>query len=113
MRGSIWRASALPQNRELAETGAGNRFDLEQAEADLRDLEAQVTAAIASEAQVRAQLAAVVDGDIASIAKIKADLANAEWELQQTTVAVALRVLRHQPAAAARRLRRRHAVQSR
>jgi len=76
----------VAQNRELAATGAGNRFDLEQAEADLRDLEAQVTAAIASEAQVRAQLAAVVDNDIASIAKIKADLANAEWELQQTTV---------------------------
>src|SRR6188508_464354 len=46
----------VAQNRELAETGAGNRFDLEQAEADLRDLEAQVTAAIASEAQVQAQL---------------------------------------------------------
>ena len=76
----------VAQNRELAATGAGNRFDLEQAEADLQDLEAQVTAAIASEAQVRAQLAAVVDGDIASIAKIKADLANAEWELEQTTV---------------------------
>jgi multidrug resistance efflux pump len=27
-----------------------------------------------------------VDGDIASVAKIKADLANAEWELEQTTV---------------------------
>jgi multidrug resistance efflux pump len=35
---------------------------------------------------VQAQLAAVVDGDIASIAKIKADLATAEWELEQTTV---------------------------
>ena len=42
-------------------------------------------AAIASEAQVQAQLAAVVDGDIASIAQIKAELANAEWELEQTT----------------------------
>jgi len=76
----------VAQNRELAATGAGNRFDLEQAEADLRDLEAQGTAAVASEAQVRAQLAAVVDNDIASIARIKADLANAEWELEQTTV---------------------------
>src|SRR6187551_636551 len=28
----------VAQNRELAATGAGNRFDLEQAEADLRDL---------------------------------------------------------------------------
>ena len=76
----------VAQNKELAATGAGNRFDLEQAQADLADLEAQVGAAIASEAQVRAQLAAVVDGDIASIAKIKADLASAKWELEQTTV---------------------------
>src|SRR5512134_2355321 len=76
----------VQQNQELASTGAGNKFDLEQAEADLRDLEAQASTAIANEAQVRAQLAAVVDGDISSVAKIKADLANAEWELEQTTV---------------------------
>ncbi len=76
----------VQQNQELAATGAGNRFDLEQAEANLRDLEAQLGTNIANEAQVRAQLAAIVDGDIASVAKIKADLANAEWELEQTTV---------------------------
>jgi multidrug resistance efflux pump len=74
------------QHQELTSTGAGNRFDLEQAETDLRDLEAQVGTSIANEAQVRAQLAAVVDGDLASVAKIKADLANAQWELEQTTV---------------------------
>jgi multidrug resistance efflux pump len=76
----------VQQNRELAATGAGNRFDLEQAETDLRDLESQLSTAMANEAQVRAQLSATVGGDIASVAKIKADLANAEWELQQTTV---------------------------
>jgi multidrug resistance efflux pump len=76
----------VSQNRELTTTGAGNRFDLEAAEADLLDLEAQVAEAIATEAQYQAQLAAVVDGDIASIARIKADLATAEWELEQTTV---------------------------
>jgi multidrug resistance efflux pump len=76
----------VTQNEALAATGAGNRFDLEQAQTDLRDLEAQLGTAIANEAQVRAQLSAVVDGDVASIAKIKADLANAEWELEQTTV---------------------------
>jgi multidrug resistance efflux pump len=76
----------VQQNQELALTGAGNKFDLEQAEANLRDLEAQLGASVANEAQVRAQLAATVDGDIASVAKIKADLANAEWELEQTTV---------------------------
>jgi multidrug resistance efflux pump len=76
----------VQQNQELAATGAGNKFDLEQAEANLRDLEAQSGASIANEAQVRAQLAATVNGDISSVAKIKADLANAEWDLQQTTV---------------------------
>jgi multidrug resistance efflux pump len=76
----------VTQNEALAATGAGNRFDLEQAQTDLSDLEAQLGTAIANEAQVRAQLAAVVDGDVASIAKIKAELANAEWELEQTTV---------------------------
>lgn len=76
----------VQQNRELAATGAGNRFDLEQAETDLRDLEAQRATSQANEAQVRAQLAATVGGDIASVAKIKADLASAEWELEQTTV---------------------------
>jgi multidrug resistance efflux pump len=76
----------VTQNRELAATGAGNRFDLESAVSNLQDLEAQLAAATANEAQVQAQLAAVVDGDIASIARIKADLATAEWELDQTTV---------------------------
>jgi multidrug resistance efflux pump len=76
----------VQQNQELAATGAGNKFDLEQAEANLSDLEAQLGTSIANEAQVRAQLAATVNGDIASVAKIKADLANAEWELEQTTI---------------------------
>jgi multidrug resistance efflux pump len=76
----------VKQNEELATTGAGNRFDLEQAQTNLSDLDSQLATAIANEAQVRAQLAAVVDGDIASVAKIRADLANAEWELDQTTV---------------------------
>jgi multidrug resistance efflux pump len=76
----------VEQNRQLASTGAGNKFDLEQSEADLHDLEAQLAASIANEGQVRAQLAATVGGDIASVAKIKADLANAQWELEQTTV---------------------------
>jgi multidrug resistance efflux pump len=76
----------VQQNQELSSTGAGNKFDYEQAQANLRDLEAQLSASQANESQVRAQLAATVDGDISSVAKIKADLANAEWELQQTTV---------------------------
>lgn len=76
----------VTQNRELTTTGAGNRFDLESAEANLIDLESQLAAAVANEAQVQAQLAAIVDGDLASVARIKADLATAEWDLEQTTV---------------------------
>ena len=75
----------VAQNRELVSTGAGSQFDLDKAEADLADLESQVTAALANEAQVRAQLAAIVDGDQAAVARLKADLAKSRWELEQTT----------------------------
>ncbi|MDP2324571.1 MAG: HlyD family secretion protein [Gammaproteobacteria bacterium] len=76
----------VSQFSELTATGAGNRFDLEKAEADLKDLEGQAASALAGEARVRAQLAAVVDGDLASVAKLKADLAKARWELSQTVM---------------------------
>jgi multidrug resistance efflux pump len=72
------------QNRELAATGAGDKFALEQAEADVRELEAQLGANIAAEAQVRARLGATVGDDQAEIAEIKAQLAQARWELTQT-----------------------------
>jgi multidrug resistance efflux pump len=74
----------LVQNRELVTTGAGSKFDLDKAEADLAELNSQVTAALANEAQVRAQLSAMVGGDQATVAKIKADLAKSRWELEQT-----------------------------
>ena len=76
----------VEQNRELATSGAGNRFDLEQAESDLQNL-AGAASAPRSQTKLRSkrELAAVVDGDIASIARIKADLANAQWDLDQTT----------------------------
>ncbi len=74
------------QFEELARTGAGNRFDLEKAQADLANLEGQVASAVANEARSQAQLAAVVDGDLASVATIKANLAKARWELSQTVM---------------------------
>jgi multidrug resistance efflux pump len=72
------------QHRELAESGAGDRFALEQAEADVRQLEGQVSANLAAEAQIRAQLGAKVGEDQAEVAQIKAQLAHARWELSQT-----------------------------
>jgi multidrug resistance efflux pump len=72
------------QNRELAETGAGDRFALEQAETEVSELEAELRANVAAEAQVRARLGATVGDDQAEIAEIKARLETARWELSQT-----------------------------
>ncbi|HKA38552.1 MAG TPA: biotin/lipoyl-binding protein [Burkholderiales bacterium] len=80
----------VEQNRELTKTGAGDRFALEQAEANLAELEAERAAALANEGQVRARLNAVVgkgkDRTLAEVAQIRAQLENAQWELEQTVV---------------------------
>jgi len=89
----------VEQNRELAKSGAGTRFDLEQAEANLAELvgqresaRSQQAAAQASEAQalasvgqVKQKLGTKVDGTYAQVAQIRAQLANAKWLLDQTT----------------------------
>jgi len=89
----------VDQYRELVGSGAGNRFDLEQAESTLAELngqresarsaEAQARAAEAqaqaSVAQVRQRLGTKVDGTYAQVAQIRAQLANARWLLEQTT----------------------------
>jgi multidrug resistance efflux pump len=72
------------QNRELADTGAGDRFALEQAEAEVSQLEAELRASVGAEAQVRARLGATVGDDQAEVAEIKARLETARWELDQT-----------------------------
>jgi multidrug resistance efflux pump len=87
------------QNRELVAKGAGNRFDLEQAETNLRDAvgaldaarstEAQSRSAegqaLASERQIRQRMGAKAGGEWAQVAQVRAQLANARWELSQTT----------------------------
>ncbi|MDH5256280.1 MAG: HlyD family secretion protein, partial [Gammaproteobacteria bacterium] len=76
----------VKQYEELSATGAGNRFDLEKAQSDLANLRGQVASAVAQEARAEAQLAAVVDGDLASVATIKANLARSRWDLSQTVM---------------------------
>jgi len=81
------------QFRELADSGAGNRFDAEQSEADVRNLEGQLAAAAAAETQAREKLdAKTPEGEQDEVANVKAQiaqaeaqLANAKWELSQTT----------------------------
>jgi multidrug resistance efflux pump len=81
----------VAQNRELVKTGAGNKFDLEQAEANLKDLEGQAEAArasrvqaVAGEGQIKQKLGGRVKGEFAQVAQIRAQLENARWELEQT-----------------------------
>lgn len=75
----------VKQNSELAHTGAGDRFSLEEATTNLQELEAQLRSKLADEARIRAQLDAVVGQDQAEVAEIKASLERARWELTQTT----------------------------
>ena len=89
----------VEQNRELVKSGAGTRFDLEQAEANVAELtgqresaRSQQAAAQATEAQAAASVGQVkqklgtnVDGTYAQVAQIRAQLANARWLLDQTT----------------------------
>ena len=88
------------QNRELVTTGAGDRFTLERAEADVKELEAQLAAArgvaaqaragqvqaAASERQIKQRMSGKFNDEYAPVAQIRAQLENAKWELSQTTV---------------------------
>lgn len=83
----------LQQFKELAETGAGNKFDYEQAQADVANLEGQLASTVAAETQAREKLGAKTpEGEQDEIANVKAQilraeaqLADAKWELSQTT----------------------------
>jgi multidrug resistance efflux pump len=82
------------QTQELAEAGAGPRFDFEQAEAEVRNLEAELAAGAAAESQVVQRLSARTDAGelsevaqaLAALAQLESQLATARWELEQTTV---------------------------
>ena len=68
----------VAQNTELAATGAGNRFDLEQAQTNVTELTAQIAAARAAEQQIREKLSGRVKGDFAAVAGVKAQIATAQ-----------------------------------
>jgi multidrug resistance efflux pump len=88
------------QNRELVATGAGDKFALEQAEANVIALDAQLATATANEAQVTQKLSGQVNGEQASVASARAqivtakaqvdasrvDVASKQWDLDQTSV---------------------------
>jgi multidrug resistance efflux pump len=97
----------VAQNTELVSAGAGNRFDLEQAQTSVNELSAQLSAARAAEQEAKEKLSGRVKGDLAAVAQVKAQiitaqaqlrmseaqvdttrakLENARWDLSQTTV---------------------------
>jgi multidrug resistance efflux pump len=89
----------VEQYRELAGTGAGTKFELEQAEASVLELTGQLASARSAELQARAaerqaiagreqvqqKLGAKANGEYAQAAQIRAQLESAQWDLDQTT----------------------------
>lgn len=83
----------VEQYGQLATAGAGRRADLEQAQADVANLDSEIIAAEASASEVRQKLSALTEtGEIdevaasrAQIAKSEADLDNAKYDLDGTT----------------------------
>lgn len=84
----------VKQYRDLAATGAGRVFDVEQAETNKIALEANLDAALAREITFKEKLAARTEDGVfaelaaarASLASVEAQLASARWELEQTTM---------------------------
>jgi multidrug resistance efflux pump len=79
------------QNRELADSGAVDRFALEQAEADVLQLEGELASASATQAQIRQKLSALVQGEPSSVALARAQLDGARSQelIAQAQVRVA------------------------
>jgi multidrug resistance efflux pump len=80
------------QTRELAASGAGSQYDYQQAQTNVSNLQAQLDAATATERSAQAKVGAkTAKGDQDEIANVKAQiekaqaqLADAEWRLEQT-----------------------------
>ena len=82
------------QTAELARTGAGSVFDREQAETEAASLRSELASATATVAQVQQKLSARTDQDQlsevaqaqAAIEQLRAQIVEATWQLEQTTV---------------------------
>jgi len=80
------------QTRELARTGAGSEYDYQQAQTNVTNLQAQLDAAVATERTAQAKVGSRnAKGDQDEVANVKAQieraeaqLADAEWRLEQT-----------------------------
>ena len=72
----------VEQNTQLTAAGAGPRFDLEQAQTDVKEYTAQIAAARGREQEVREKLTGRFNGDLSSIAQVKAQIATADAQVK-------------------------------
>ena len=79
----------VQQNRELVASGAGDKFALEQAEANVVELQAQLATATANEAQITQRLSGRVNGELASVATARAEIGSAKATVDASRAAVA------------------------
>ena len=83
----------LGQTRELSTTGAGPRYDYEQAQADVQALGADVATSTAQMQQIQQKLSAKTkQGELSEVAQaraalqqLRAQIAESRWQLEQTT----------------------------
>ncbi len=76
----------VSEYREMVAGNAGSKFELESAEGQVLSLTSELASAQAAARQITEQLGAVVGGDQAQVAQIKAQLESARWDLSQTTM---------------------------
>lgn len=82
------------QTAELAQTGAGSKFDQEQAQTEAASLRSELVSTTAQMAQVQQKLSAQTrEGQLSEVAQaraaveqLKAQIVQARWQLEQTTV---------------------------
>ncbi|MBU8974570.1 MULTISPECIES: HlyD family secretion protein [unclassified Lysobacter] len=82
------------QTAELASTGAGSKFDHEQAQTEAASLRSELTSTTAQMAQVQQKISAKTPGGQlsevaqarAAVEQLKAQIIQARWQLEQTTV---------------------------
>jgi multidrug resistance efflux pump len=99
VRDALSSRLALAQKRErqtadLAQTGAGSKFDHEQAQTEAASLQSELVSTTAQMAQVQQKMSAkTTEGQLSEIAQaraaveqLKAQIVQARWQLEQTTV---------------------------
>ena len=78
----------VKQNTELVAAGAGNRFDLEQAQTSVNELTSQIATARANEKQIQEKLKGRVKGELASVAQVRSQIATAQAQLKMSQAQV-------------------------